>query len=46
MVLVALLAFFLRFGVPILAVLALAAVLARLGPRDGPPKGEIVDREL
>ena len=45
MVLVALLAFFLRFGVPIFAVLVLAAVLAELGPRDGAANGEPVDLE-
>jgi cytochrome c biogenesis protein CcdA len=45
MVLVALLAYFLGFGVPILAVLALAAVLAKVAPQYRPAKGEIVDRE-
>jgi hypothetical protein len=46
MALLALLYFFLRFGAPILAVLVLAAVLAKLAPQYGPAKGEPVDREM
>ncbi|WP_406696316.1 hypothetical protein V5E97_35520 [Singulisphaera sp. Ch08] len=41
----ALLAYFLLFGVPILAVIALAAVLAKLAPQDPPAEGVPVDRE-
>jgi hypothetical protein len=45
MALLALLYFFLRFGVPVHAALVLAAVLAKVAPQYRPAKGEIVDRE-